>query len=177
MGEVTAEREGIMSAVDTEEWFALPSAKVSCHLVNAEIRAWRPGDGMSCRGAQAAKRVPCGPPVAVIRSEKKDTRYAGYEAQSRVRFITSVYCERHTAELVRVQVGDADRLGNSSLQQSVRKAEETVLSAHWDEYQAALAEVIAEQKETYLSKLPDWLRESFDRLATDNPVSSDEVAS
>lgn len=150
-----------MNAVDTEQWFALPSTRVACDLVDAEIRAWRPGDGMSCRGAQQAKRIPCGAPVAVVRSEKKDTRYSGYEAKSRVRAVTSVYCERHAAEIVRVHVGDADRLGTGSTQQSVRKAEETVLAAHWDEYQSALASIIAAQKERYLSLLPDWLREGF----------------
>lgn len=148
----------------TEEWFALPSAKVSCNLVDAEIRAWRPGDGLSCRGAQQAKRVPCGPPVAVVRSEKKDTRYSGLEPRSRVRVVTSIYCERHTAELIRVQVGDSDWLGNSSVPQSIRKAEETVLAAHWDEYQAALSSILSEQKDKYLSKLPEWLRERFESL-------------
>jgi len=81
-----------------------------------------------------------------------------------VRVVTSIYCERHTAELIRVQVGDSDWLGNSSVPQSIRKAEETVLAAHWDEYQAALSSILSEQKDKYLSKLPEWLRERFESL-------------
>ncbi|WP_295103185.1 hypothetical protein, partial [uncultured Microbacterium sp.] len=85
--------------------------------------------GLACRGA-GAKRVPCGAPVAVVRSTK--------DLRGRVRFSTSVYCGRHVAEIVRRQLGEADWRGTPSSVGTIRKAEETVLAAHWDEYQETL---------------------------------------
>lgn len=140
------------------EWFALPPATVTCHEVKAEIRSWEPGDGLTCRSSALSKRVPCGVPVAVVREEKTDLRYP---TRDRIRTTTSVYCEKHVSEIVRRQVGDADWVGASSTQKSVRKAEETVIAAHFAEYQEALDRIVAEQKERYLSLLPEWLREGF----------------
>lgn len=152
---LTRKAEGIMN---TPEWFTLPNAQVGNADVAAEIRSWEPGDGLMCRSASYQKRIPCGAPVAVVRTKK--VRRSPYSRDDVTRS-TSVYCEKHVSELVRRQVGDADWIGNGSTQRSVRKAEETVIAAHFAEYQEALDRIIAEQKDKYLSLLPEWLRDGF----------------
>lgn len=142
----------------TESWFALPTAKVLHDEISVELRAWSPGDGLACRGAASAKRrIPCGAPVAVVRSTKAADRYGRPE-----RTTIALYCEHHVSELVRRQLGEADWRGNPSTQETIKRAQETVLAAHWGEYQDALNAIITEQRERYLSALPDWLRAGFE---------------
>ena len=136
------------------EWFALPTATVNGAPVEAEIRAWVPGDGLACRSSAQAKKIPCGPPIAVVRTHKR--RYPD------TRPTRSVYCAFHVSEIVRRQLGDADWSGTTTTQATIRKAEETVLAAHWDEYQSALSALAAEQKQRYLRVLPEWLRAGFE---------------
>lgn len=149
-----------MSATHEERWFALPSVAIGATTHEAEVRPWAPGDGLACRGSKQAKRIQCGAPVAVVRG--LNTRdYGRQYGGSTKRVVTSVYCERHIAELVRRQVGDSDVRGATATQSLIRTAEETVLAAHWAEYQEALAAAIEQQREQYLRLLPEWLREGF----------------
>lgn len=149
---------------ELRDWFSLPTVKIGHQETAADIRAWEPGDGLACRGSKQAKRIPCGAPVALVRSVTRDP--AGYR---NTRTVHSVYCERHVVEIVRRQLGDANWLGVASTQDTIRQAEETVLAAHWDEYQEAVRTILAQQRDKYLGQLPEWLRE---QMATAEEMTS-----
>jgi hypothetical protein len=94
------------------------------------IEARQPGDGVICHHTDrknAADRVPCQRPVAVIHTEVGVVRAGGVEVHSRRRVVCALHFPGATS------AGD--------ISADARKAAtERVLTAHWDDYQAALRE-------------------------------------
>jgi hypothetical protein len=154
--------------MSAQEWFALPfdpeSGRGFKRIVGASIRAWKPGDGLSCSLSRHQRLVTCGPPVAVVRTVTHEAnQYRVTEPVSKLRNV----CTRHVAESVRALVGDAGWTNQNSNAEVEKIARERVITAHWDEFQAALEEERAAIQERYLAVLPDSLRQYFAAVQDD----------
>lgn len=137
-----------------EEWYELLHAS-GPQGNHAEIRAWQPGDGLRCSWAKTNYTHPCGTPVAVLRQGALRAHYGSHEMRDESR--RSLICSRHVADAVKRYIGD----GATITFTAEKIARETVLAAHWTEYQDILATQIMSEREGALSLLPESLRECF----------------
>jgi hypothetical protein len=156
-----------MNENEAQEWHAIPNKRENYKAGReVSIRAWEPGDGMNCRWAGFNKVHICEAPVAVIRedlgSKMQYDRRAG-TAESRPVFRLSVTCSRHAAEAIRTFSGSqSDKCNTTSITTEADKAaRESVLAAHWTEYQEALAAQITKRRDNALDSLPTSLRKFF----------------
>ena len=138
-----------------EEWFALAisgEVRGSKRPVSAQIRVWHPGDGLACAHTTKQRLVACTVPVAVIEVTSQEDGYRG----PRVTVRTSSVCKRHVAQAIR----DLDGEQNFNLvAEADRVARETVLAAHWDEYQREIKRVRENLAGEAVSALPEVLRD------------------
>lgn len=119
----------------SDEWFKLQRRK--------DIRAWRPGDGLTCWRAKAApKDVPCGPPIAHITGW-----YSTYRTNLTPR--TYVVCRNHLPGLPLASEVQVD---------AEKAAREELIVAHWDAYQELLAKHVESLQRESLPDLPEELR-------------------
>ncbi|MFB4320652.1 hypothetical protein [Actinomadura sp. 21ATH] len=117
-----------------------------------EIREWQPGDGLACSWAnRAPSRIPCGPPVAV----QVNRVHSGTQFEKAYR---RVVCALHLPGSV--QPGEV-------MVDAEKAARERLAVAHWDEYQALIAEEISRRVEEAYSFASEELR----RIATGQEAS------
>lgn len=130
------------------EWFSA-GQPVDRHAAGERlVRAWQPGDGITCYAAGYQKKNPCPAPVAMV----KDLfiQKLGYSGRQT---ITRIVCIRHLSE--------AFGAASVPLQEQAieRAALEELAQRHWDEYQAILSDQRARQLRGRLAALPEELRE------------------
>lgn len=107
------------------------------------LRAWKPGDGLTCHYTKRAPLVrPCGPPVAI-------RTHTSHPTSSRPHRHTEVVCAYHLAEYA--QPGDLRARAD-------QQAREEVLVAHWDEYQSAIERHLRPLLEQTIGDLPQELK-------------------
>jgi hypothetical protein len=111
-----------------------------------EVRAWQPGDGVNCSSSRAAKSI-CEKPVATVEQEFQP----GPNKAKTVK--REVLCALHLG----------NRFGTMSSQQVVydaaKVARESLVVAHWDEYQGYLAKAMKEARAVQLELCPDWAKD------------------
>lgn len=141
------------------EWFELPNNDTSWRgreTKEVSIRGWQAGDGLLCSHAGMQRKFPCGKPVAVVR------RVTERETKSHVERVSlRVVCTHHVADVVRQTVGESGWHNVGSAAVIEKEAREEVLVNHWDEYQALLLAKAESIHESYLSMIPESLREYF----------------
>ncbi|MDG3012182.1 hypothetical protein G4X40_18740 [Rhodococcus sp. D2-41] len=124
------------------------------------IRPWSPGDGLVCSQAGKQKRSPCGPPVASKMILYPRGTYVRH-GEWREKRIHSVVCVSHLA-------GQFASSPGGERAEVERAAREQLIVAHWDEYQAAVAERFAEVRALRLAAIPEAIRDLIgDRIDAD----------
>lgn len=102
------------------------------------IRAWEPGDGLTCHFAKRAPREqPCGQPVVVALVEEQPIT-GGYRRKVTR---TRVVCRNHVPGLTRPSEISAE---------AKKAAVERVIVEHWDDYQRYIAEETVARQEKAL---------------------------
>lgn len=122
----------------------------------SSIRAWHPGDGVTCsRIRQAPRDAPCGRPVAVYTTSVDSIRYGDALTPTRRRPIerTFTVCANH--------VPGALTPGEASTK-ARKAAAESLIVEHWDEYQALIEKHVAEAQEARYAALPADVRALLD---------------
>lgn len=118
------------------------------------VRAWKPGDGVTCSHAGAQRKFDCGRPVFSKTVVTKRSRCIGaatsrpYWQDNRRRFVV---CINHLAT----------HFGMSSTELSAaseKRAREKVLAEHWDEYISTLAAERLALRDEQLMHLPESVR-------------------
>ncbi|WTW93674.1 hypothetical protein OG216_09915 [Streptomycetaceae bacterium NBC_01309] len=114
------------------------------------IRAWEPGDGLSCSSSRGFSRIPCGPPVAVVITKTYANR-----PDLRGRTIRRVACAHHLPGIAKPPHQISVEAGKA--------AQERIIAEHWDDYQAALAEELNRR----LGEMYEGIDEPIRRLIVD----------
>lgn len=126
------------------------------------IRAWQPGDGLACTQGKRTNRIPCGEPVAVVKSlinngcrvgtpDQVMSAYRGGHESSDIT-ITRVVCLRHMATLFDSNLG---LTGDKDVE---KRALEELAQRYWDQYSEIKTRLIDELTEARFSVLPAELR-------------------
>ncbi len=98
------------------------------------IRAWQPGDGVTCSFARMQRGMPCTPPVAVTVTEDKREHFGKYNRTKTKRII----CRNHLPGISCPSQINAD---------AKKAATERLIVEHWDDYQKYLAEETLARRE------------------------------
>lgn len=123
------------------------------------LRAWKPGDGLSCAySAREARSRPCGRPVAVRVCEVT-------AVGRRTTWKRTVVCAFH----IRTEVNPSQFTVVAE-----KWAAEKVIAAHWDEYQGAISEYITPMIEGMLEDLPEEIKELIRKSIKDYPDVHDQ---
>ncbi len=115
------------------------------------VKAWEPGDGLTCSHATKGNKFSCGVPVAVTREIQRKARLIG-SATPRPWWEDNhrgfVVCADHLAvHFSGSSVGELNAAAE-------RSAREQVIAKHWDEYLAALDERREGLRNKALDSLP-----------------------
>jgi len=118
----------------------------------SSIRAWQPGDGVTCsRTRQAPRDAPCGRPVAVYTTPAETVRYGrtlGTATRPPIERTFTV-CANHIP---------GDLTPGEASAKARKAAAEALIVAHWDEYQALIEKYVADAQATRYEALPADLR-------------------
>lgn len=116
------------------------------------VRAWRPGDGLTCSSAAKLKdpAMRCGVPVAVIVSQQA-TGPGG-----RLKTVGRIACAIHLAGQFGFSRGE-------TRVRAEKAARELVIANHWDEYQKALDDACDAAEVELLAQIPDEVRALIQR--------------
>lgn len=146
------------------EWFVLRDDDEARSLFpkTISIRPWKPGDGLTCAHINMAKSVRCTSPVAVIRRTERDARPYSRRRDDSVR-VRNV-CSAHLASLIRSETGEGEPAATST--EIVKAAQEQVIAAHWDEYQAAIESLRNKARDGAYAALPESLRLALEGIAS-----------
>ncbi|SES03585.1 hypothetical protein [Streptomyces qinglanensis] len=129
------------------------------------IRAWTPGDGISCAWACKPKSTPCGPPVAVTLTEVRECCWrdrCNDRCRPKIRAKRRVVCRNHIPGLY----------DSWQINLEARKAAtERLVVQHWDEYQRYVEdETAARRQEAFEFADPEIRRIVLEACdADDNP--------
>ena len=126
------------------------------------VRVWQPGDGLTCAQSKRSNKIPCGEPVAVVKTLSNNgcrvgtpdpvmVAYRGEHQTSDIT-ITRVVCLRHVASLV------DSKLGAASDYDYERQALEELAQRYWDQFQAIKDRLYRELIDARFSVLPSELR-------------------
>lgn len=142
---------------NVEQWFALAvsgEVRGSKRPVSAQIRVWHPGDGLACAHTTKQRLVACTVPAAVIEVTSQEDTYRG----PRVTVRTTPVCRRHVAQAIRELDGEQNF---NLITEADKVARETVLAAHWDEYQSELRRARENLASEAVAALPEVLRDAI----------------
>lgn len=143
------------------EWFSagiLPRNKWSDEpWSEVLVRAWEPGDGMSCAASAHNKKIVCGEPVAVVRVARINQEKTGRWDRT---VVTRVVCIRHLAKYF------DDEVSSTTDVEVERQALEELAQRYWDQYQQIRDRRRNELLEKRYSALPNGLREKVIAIAT-----------
>lgn len=123
------------------------------------IRAWQPGDGVTCSFSRMQRGMPCTPPVAVTITEDKREQFGKYSRSKTRRII----CRNHLPGLSRPAEVNAD---------AKKAATERLIVEHWDAYQQYLAEETRARREAEFDFADPEIRKLV-LAATDEAESGD----
>lgn len=144
-------------STNVEEWFTLAvsgEVRGSKRPVSAQIRVWYPGDGLACAHTLKQRLVACSVPVAVIEVTSEERDYRG----PRITVRTAPVCKRHVAQAIRELDGEQNF---NLIAEADKVARETVLAAHWDEYQSELQRARENLASEAVAALPEVLRDAI----------------
>ncbi|MGP5014668.1 hypothetical protein ACTXJX_12700 [Glutamicibacter ardleyensis] len=142
--------------MESQEWFEFPSDRRDTETL---VRAWKPGDGMTCSHRTSRAKVSCGAPVALV---KRVTTSIGYRSPRipEVEVRRTVVCSHHVANVIK----GAGYAITGITTDAEKEAREAVLAAHWEEYQKEFATRVKAKRDGYLEKLPESLRVAFEEI-------------
>ena len=118
----------------------------------SSIRAWQPGDGVTCsRARQAPRDAPCGRPVAVYTTPAETVRYGGAFGTTTRRPIerTFTVCANHIP---------GDLTPGEASARARKAAAEALIVEHWGEYQALIEKCVADAQASRYEALPADVR-------------------
>lgn len=148
------------SVTGSETWVSLG---LGFRDIETLVRAWEPGDGVSCSHAGVQRREPCGPPVAVVETVEPPSEYR------REKRIRRVICPGHLAGLITKGAWAPAKIRAAA----EREAQEVVLTAHWDEYQSEYRSRLDAAKSAQLAQIPEGLREILAEVDWDGANDGD----
>lgn len=123
------------------------------------IRAWEPGDGLSCSFSKSFSRIQCGQPVAVV-----ITKVGANTTYGRGRTIRRVACALHLPGIAKAP--------HQVSAEAAKAAQERIVADHWDDYQAVLKEELSRR----LGEVYEGIDEPLRRLIIDAMQRQDEEA-
>jgi hypothetical protein len=105
------------------------------------IRAWNPGDGLTCSWAKSAKTTPCGPPVAVTVTESRERCWRDWckgGCASCNKAVRRTVCQNHIPGLY----------NSGEVNAEARKAAtERLAVEHWEDFQRYIDEETRSRRE------------------------------
>lgn len=144
------------------EWFSAGMKFRNSYSKDPEfevlVRAWEPGDGMTCHAAAHNARFECGEPVALMRHVRVDGQTGRWVHQS----VTRVCCIRHLAKLFD---GELSPTVDAEVE---KQALEELAQRYWDQYQAIRDRRVNALLEKRFGALPNGLREKVVAIARES---------
>lgn len=137
------------------------------------VRAWKPGDGLSCSNVRSNSKTPCGKPVAVslvrpseMEIERSARRGWGRLDPPRTRTLCAIHLTSFFSGAFHLDRAAAEKA-----------AQEELCAKYWEQYEKLLELRTESMKQERLETLPEGVRALIESSIADGSIWSSDGAS